>query len=240
MASPDGPPPDLPVADLLLPGARDPRDPGRQLTARDRTRSRDETAAIQRERLLDAVVQVVAEVGYEKATIKAIAKRAGIALATFYELYDGKPELVMAAFDSGVERLLAALEERFRAHAPGGWRSAVDAAFGALLDTLAANPDFAILMLVEIHRVGPQTRVVVSSLLDHAPRMFGAAADLGGPSDLDPEMVPLVVSGIYMRLGLFVREGRTRELPQLRRVLVDFAMVAFGQNPGPRPVADRS
>jgi AcrR family transcriptional regulator len=49
------------------------------------------------ESILDAAVTLIAEVGYDRATIDAIAERAGVGKPTIYRRWAGKPELVAAA-----------------------------------------------------------------------------------------------------------------------------------------------
>jgi AcrR family transcriptional regulator len=46
-----------------------------------------------RDRLIRAAAELVGEVGYLDATIKAICKRAGVAIGTFYVNFKGKPDL---------------------------------------------------------------------------------------------------------------------------------------------------
>jgi AcrR family transcriptional regulator len=55
---------------------------------------RGETRA---EAILDATLRLLAEVGYDRLTMDAVASRAGASKATIYRRWRGKPELVMAA-----------------------------------------------------------------------------------------------------------------------------------------------
>src|SRR3954468_9162938 len=56
----------------------------------------------QRERMLLATAELVAERGYQKTTIELIAKTARVALSTFYEQFSSKEECFLAAFDETV------------------------------------------------------------------------------------------------------------------------------------------
>lgn len=47
--------------------------------------------------ILDAALQLIAEVGYDRLTMDAVASRAGASKATIYRRWQGKPELVIAA-----------------------------------------------------------------------------------------------------------------------------------------------
>src|SRR3954454_21325446 len=56
----------------------------------------------QRDRMLLATTELVAERGYQKTTIELIAKTARVALSTFYEHFASKEECFLAAFDESV------------------------------------------------------------------------------------------------------------------------------------------
>jgi AcrR family transcriptional regulator len=65
-------------------------------------RSRAEAARFPRgeareEAIMDAALELVAEAGFDRATIDAIAARAGASKATIYRRWPGKPELVADA-----------------------------------------------------------------------------------------------------------------------------------------------
>lgn len=52
------------------------------------------------QRILDAAIDVVSDVGYERATVDAIAAKAGVGKATIYRWWSGKPELLVTAVRS--------------------------------------------------------------------------------------------------------------------------------------------
>src|SRR5580658_508353 len=94
------------ASDVVLPGTRSPRDPARSLPPGGHGLSREHVAEVQRDRLVDAIVQVVADKGYDGATVKAIVHQAGVGLNTFYEHFRSKEDLFLAAYDRGVPTLL--------------------------------------------------------------------------------------------------------------------------------------
>ena len=66
--------------------------------------------------ILSTTRDMLAELGYEKTTIRGLAERAGVAPGTLYNLYHSKDELILAA----VEDLLAELSiEAAASSAPG-------------------------------------------------------------------------------------------------------------------------
>ncbi|HWM63074.1 MAG TPA: TetR/AcrR family transcriptional regulator [Solirubrobacterales bacterium] len=101
----------------------------------------------QRERLLNGVVEAVAEHGYEATTIARIVAAAKISRRTFYEHFEGKEDSFLAAY----EMIDAHVRESMLA-APGAsepWPDRVRARLDALLDVLARDPAVARCYLVE-------------------------------------------------------------------------------------------
>ncbi|HEX2070393.1 MAG TPA: TetR/AcrR family transcriptional regulator [Thermoleophilaceae bacterium] len=94
-----------------------------------------------RERILDAVVTLMAERGYKGLTINDIAQRAGVSLTTFYDRFDGKDEAVVAALWHCCEQVLAAVRPAF--HAAPDWPRAVAAALDAFFAYLVIEQPFA-------------------------------------------------------------------------------------------------
>lgn len=61
--------------------------------------------------LLEAVETVVAEQGAAAVTTTAIAAHAGVSVGTLYRYYTDRDELLLAAYDATVERIVAACSE---------------------------------------------------------------------------------------------------------------------------------
>lgn len=67
------------------------------------TRSRRELARATRERLVDVARSMFLEKGYGATTVVAIAERAGVSVETIYKSFGGKPGLVRAIHQRGLE-----------------------------------------------------------------------------------------------------------------------------------------
>jgi AcrR family transcriptional regulator len=110
---------------------------------------------VQRVRMLDAMVQAVAEKGYVRVAVADVIERAGVSRKTFYEQLANKEDCFLAAYDAGVDRLLAAIDAALAERAPdwlGGARRAVE----VYLAEMAASPAFARAFLIEVLGAGPE------------------------------------------------------------------------------------
>src|SRR5262245_37375973 len=87
---------------------------------RDTGPPRPALAGSQRERLLDATDELIAERGAAKASIEAIIKAAGVSSVTFYEHFRDKEECFLAAFDRAVEGLRAEIDNAVAVEASHG------------------------------------------------------------------------------------------------------------------------
>ena len=211
---------------VVLPGYLSARDPSRALRVGPHGMPREHVEQVQRDRLIDAFVQVVAERGYESAGIKVICKRAGVAFNTFYELFESKEQLFLAAYERGV----AILFHEARAASLTGemtWEERVRAGLEVILRTLAHNPDYAKFHAIEIHKAGAEAQERVDETFESAFRLFDnspVASVVGMPTE---HLGPLVIGGIYTRMYFYIRIGRTADLPELLPVLTRFVLTAF-------------
>lgn len=103
--------------------------------------SPEQVAESQRERLLAAVVEVVAAKGFRDATITEIAKTASVANRVFYANFKTKEEAFTAAFDAVADHL-AELIGRAAAEFED-WPRQVLAALRATLEFFEAEPALA-------------------------------------------------------------------------------------------------
>ena len=108
----------------------------------------------QHARLLEAMAGAVAEGGYGATAVADVIARAGVSRKTFYEHFANKEDCFLAAYDAGVDALLAAIDEAVSAAAPD-WIEAGRAGLTVYLRTMAENPDFARTYLIEVMAAGP-------------------------------------------------------------------------------------
>jgi AcrR family transcriptional regulator/DNA-binding MarR family transcriptional regulator len=108
---------------------------------------------MQRRRLSLAIVEVLSEDGFENASVGRICKRAGVSRRTFYELFEGREECLLAALDAVVARISPAVLAAYEAGE--SWRERIRNALTTLLELLDAEPDMARVCVVETLKAGP-------------------------------------------------------------------------------------
>lgn len=104
--------------------------------------------AIQRERLLIAMLNAAAELGYLETNVQDVIDRAGVSRPTFYEHFSNKEDCFLAAFDASAERLRKTVQDAVSSSGDS-WRDRVRSALEALLGFASREPDTARTLVVE-------------------------------------------------------------------------------------------
>jgi AcrR family transcriptional regulator len=124
-------------------GAHDQPDASRAAlegSQRERTSRRD--------RILQAIVEIVAERGAKGASVELVIARAGTSRRTFYEHFANLDEGVIAVLDGCVEQV-GSLTARAFAQERGPWQDGMRAALAAVLDFFDSERDLVKLYMVE-------------------------------------------------------------------------------------------
>jgi AcrR family transcriptional regulator len=179
-------------------------------------------AADQRRRLLEAVVEVVAELGYAGAAVKEIARRAGVNKATFYARFEGKQECLLAACGEGLEELLAEVEGA--ASGEADWAARVDTALKRLLERLSERPQLARGCMLELPQAGGDAYALHDRTIERLGRVLAPGADeLGVP--LPPDVLhPLLGGGVWETIHSTLMRGAATDLPGILPHLKSWAL----------------
>jgi AcrR family transcriptional regulator len=138
--------------------------PGRHLVPRDFVTQN------QRERMLLATAELVAERGYQKTTIELIAKTARVALSTFYEQFSSKEECFLAAFDETVAAATEVFEELLDPERE--WADQIASALEIFLEMVVNEPARARLCIVEAQAAGGASLARYQAMLERvAPKL---------------------------------------------------------------------
>jgi AcrR family transcriptional regulator len=112
--------------------------------------TREQVRASQRQRILDAVLDVVGERGYAATTVAHVTAVAGVSRTTFYEQFDGKQDAFLAAYDAFGARFLADMDAAAGASPAEVLATAAD----RLVEWGRRRPAACRAFLVEIHAAG--------------------------------------------------------------------------------------
>ncbi len=110
----------------------------------------------QRNRIHQAMIEVVSERGYPETRVVDVIGVAGVSRKTFYELFDSKEDCFLAAYDVLLGNLLGDTAGGFESKPGAPWAERVAAGLGALLEHLAEHPDEARFAIVEVLAAGPE------------------------------------------------------------------------------------
>lgn len=141
--------------------------------------SRAEVEASQRDRMLAALTDAMAEKGYVGTAVQDVIKRAGVSREAFYRLFTSKHDCFMAAFASTGEQITERLTSANVSSGDPVERFA--RLFDAYLDFIASRPAWARLFLVEVHAVGQDAIAARLQLqqrfIDGVAELFNARTD---------------------------------------------------------------
>jgi AcrR family transcriptional regulator len=188
--------------------------------------SRKQIIDSQRERLLAAVAQEVAEHGYRGVTMRGLTRRAGVSTRDFYEHFDDKEECFLAAFDAVrdylEQQIAAAVAEQ------PDWPHQLIAGLRAALLFLASEPDLARLSLVEPVGATPTTAIHFrEAVLACIPGLARGRDETPDGPGLAPNTEDSVLGGIISLTTGSIISGKTENLPALLPDLTEFSLSPY-------------
>jgi AcrR family transcriptional regulator len=198
----------------------------------------EEVKRDQRERLQSAIVELIAERGYQAVRILDLTKLAHVSRPTFYSLYDDKEELFLSAYDEIAQRTARTVIEAYDAqNAPNGHLQAIR----SFAELAVAAPETMSLMVLGAFGAGPKAlerRNHTLEALEQSIRVSrdgaggGARGATGGKTGPGTERaqetgedltVKVILGGIREVTAARLRKGRVGELPGLADELAAWA-----------------
>jgi len=184
---------------------------------------RDFVAENQRERLLNGVVEAVAEHGYNATTITRITAAAKISRRTFYEHFEGKEDCFLAAFEMIESHVLEQMLSAPGAGEP--WPDRVRARLAALLDVLSRDAAVSRCFLVEPLAAGGE---VAARYREAMQLLAGALRPEPPPSGLDMEVRDqALIGGLATLIVRRLNSGGAERLPDLLPDLVELSLSPY-------------
>jgi AcrR family transcriptional regulator len=190
----------------------------------------------QRGRLFAAAAAVFARMGYADASAEAIAREAGMSKATFYEHFGNKEECILALFDAAVDVIVDGMARAVSAHGADTPQDRVGAAVRVFLDVVAAFPDQAQTLLVEIIGAGPQAMerrdAALSRVADYIDEANKADAAAGNVQRLaSPHDAFAIVGAIVELASRQLRAHDPEDIRELEPVLERLVLGLVGAAP---------
>jgi AcrR family transcriptional regulator len=199
------------------------RDPGAgQLPRHRHGLTRAEIVGSQRGRLVAATADVVAERGYAGTTVAAIAASAGVSTKTFYEFFENKEAAFLGAYetiDLVIERMIAAAAGDPADPPPGDPRATIARAVGSYLETLASEPAFTRMLVIEALGAGPRVlerrQVAFERIAAMIEAPLRAAASEGELPMVDRRMLIGMLGAINELCVQHIVSADPRTLPEI-------------------------
>jgi len=188
----------------------------------------DLISAVQRERLIAAMLRASSELGYRETNVQDVIEWAGVSRPTFYEHFANKEACFLAAFDTTAARL----RDRIAAATDKGgdsWRNRLRFGLETLLHFASTEPDAARTLIVEARAASADAVMRRDELLDY----FGACIDtqvhqlLPDAPSYSPVTSAGIVGGVEALLYSRLNKGEVDELDALLPSMMYFLILPF-------------
>ena len=182
---------------------------------------------VQRGRLIDAALEVVAEEGYVDATVHKILKRAGISRRTFYEIFTDKQGCFIAAYQEIADHMLAIVEVACRES--GSPERRIENGLRALLQFAETEPKAAKTGIVEVMAAGAAARERRAQTMEQLTSLAANVLEERGDSRAEALLRARVLTGGVHEIvyGALAR-GRLEGIAELADAVADSYLAPLG------------
>lgn len=189
------------------------------------TEARSRAANPERERIIDALIEVAAEHGYLDTTIELLLERAGLERAAFDRHFRDKHDCFLSAWQEISEECMTEMLAAYNSQED--WPDRLRALICGVIDSLRHDPRRAI-FAVEVLAAGDAAR----ARRDMTLRMIASLIDSGRKELDQPESVPhttaeALAGAAYGQVFAKVVRGRPEELPALIPQLMSATVMPY-------------
>ncbi|MFI6170301.1 TetR/AcrR family transcriptional regulator [Nocardia sp. NPDC051052] len=206
-----------------------------QNTFADRHRAaRDAVLVSQRGRLIEAMVECVDSKGYSGTTLTDIVARARVSRSTFYEHFANKEECFVEAVHTGVDIVATRIADELAQLTPAADAHArIESIVGTFCETVATEPDFARLVLVESFKVNQAAVDYRDLAVDRFAalyRLFYDEARQADPTlpEVSDDLIALIPDAIGERTRRVIVSDGPARVPALIPLFVQFVSATLG------------
>lgn len=188
--------------------------------------SRQFVANNQRERILRAMAEAVADRGYGQATVAHVIGAAGVSRKTFYENFKCKEDCFLTSYDALIDHLSAIAVDAYTA--TENWTDGIREALGATLGALSDDGVLARVVLVEVLAAGPRALERYDQSMHRIlPILELGRGESAHGSELPPKLSEEILGGVIQALYLRVLAGEEERLEDSLGELLYFTLVPF-------------
>ena len=198
-----------------------------------------QVAAGQRERMLEAMARAVAAKGYAKVTVADVVALANVSRSTFYEQFSDKEDCFLQAYEEGANAIIREVAVTVARSGADDWHERIRIGMSRYLEVLAADPDLARALLVDVLGAGPRAVALRRQVFSNFVDLYRPAPNGDRPADVALRNVPepflrALVGGISELVQEHIVTHGAESLPELTDTLIQlgFALVDVGRASG--------
>jgi TetR/AcrR family transcriptional regulator len=197
----------------------------------------DAVAQNQRSRMHGAMIEAVANSGYERTSVKQVVGLAGVSRRAFYEQFANKQECFLATFDVIAARGAGRVSAAYAA-AGGDGQERMHAAFGELTAAISANQKSAHLAIVEAPKAGAPALLRLRRASATFEQMLCESLGATSPAGVLPApVIRAIAGGLHAAMSRCLSEGSPETAPQVASEMLRWTLLF--QTPAARRLAER-
>jgi AcrR family transcriptional regulator len=179
-----------------------------------------------RERILEAMLLVSGELGFEQVAVRHVIERAQTSRATFYKHFEDREDCFAQAYGDAGEwlyrRLIGAAKRQ------PTWREGLRAAMAELLEFCANQPALAKAMLVEVHAAGERSLALRADLMERLSRALDSARrEIASRQAPPPITSDFIVGAVDTLLSAKLLDGDAAGAPEMLPGLLHFVVMQY-------------
>jgi len=183
--------------------------------------ARSEVVRHQRLRIHGAIVEVVAERGYQATSVKRVVALAGVSRRSFYEQFANKQECFLATIDLIAKRELQRIAVACR-DGEGAREQRLLAALERLTETARSEPKAAGLVLVEAQAAGAAGTLRLQRAIGGGEQLLRAGL---GDQQLPAPVIAAIAGGVHGALATRLRSATPIDGAGLAAELLDWTLL---------------
>ncbi len=199
---------------------------------RDWDQARTTGTSIVRARICQAMAEVVAKQGYAAVTVSDVVRAAHVSRRTFYEQFEDKEDCFVETYRTGCENGIAQVDGALRALEDPDWRTRLWVSLETYVSILAAEPQFAKVLLIDVLGAGPRALEMRERILGVYVEHYRGLRERAHSEDPDlPDVPDQFLRGLVGGIAELVQQallesptdGVAERLRSLTPTLVSFA-----------------